>query len=318
MNGDGTLLALRRKLDETTTLMITRQGTADADFQASLAEAPLEQRIAHASFVIHESLYQAARKAGLGERLIMELAGIFAWDIDFAHDLREGDSFALVYRQYYDNGKKIRNGEILAAELINQGQHHRAVRYTDPSGRTGYYTPRGKSMRKAFLRTPVDFRRISSHFSKSRCHPILHVCRPHEGTDFAAAAGTPIQAAGDGVVEFAGRKGGYGNTVILQHGHGYSTLYGHMKRIHEGIHAGVRVTQGQIIGFVGESGLATGPHLHYEFRIAGEPRDVLKVKLPDAEPIAERYLADFKATARPRLARLTLITRTELARNEER
>ncbi|MDN5848895.1 MAG: peptidoglycan DD-metalloendopeptidase family protein [Nitrococcus sp.] len=318
MNGDGTLLALRRTLDETTTLMIARQGVADAVFHATLTEQPLDRRVAHTSFVIHESLYQAAMKAGLDEKLIMELSGIFAWDIDFAHDLREGDSFALVYRQYYNDGKKIRNGEILAAEFINHGKHYRAVRYMDPSGRTGYYTPQGKSMRKAFLRTPVDFRRISSHFSKSRCHPILHVCRPHEGTDFAAAAGTPIQAAGDGVVELAGRKGGYGNTVILQHGHGYTTLYGHMKRIRKGIHAGVRVTQGQIIGYVGESGLATGPHLHYEFRVAGEPRDVLKVKLPDAEPIDERYLADFKATALPRLAQLAVITRTELARNEER
>lgn len=318
MSAEGTLLALRRKLDETKTLTIARQGGADADFHATLTEHPLERRIAHTTFVIQESLYHAAMKAGLDEKLIMELAGIFAWDIDFAHDLRSGDSFALVYRQYYNNGKKLRNGEILAAEFIHQGKHYRAVRYTDPSGRTGYYTPKGKSMRQAFLRTPVDFRRISSHFSKSRCHPILHVCRPHEGTDFAAAAGTPIQAAGDGVVEFAGRKGGYGNAVILQHGHGYSTLYGHMKRIGKGIRAGVRVAQGQIIGYVGQTGLATGPHLHYEFRVAGEPRDVLKVKLPDAEPIDERYLANFKATVLSRLSQIAVIKRTELARNEER
>lgn len=317
ISDDGALLALRRKLDETRTLTITRGSTPGAAFHAETAEHALERRSAHATAVIHDSLYQAALRAGLDEKLIMELTGIFGWDIDFVHDVRSGDSFALVYRQYYKNGEKIRNGEIITAEFTNQGKRYRAVRYTDPKGRVGYYTPEGKSMRKAFLRTPVDFRRISSHFSKSRCHPVLHVCRPHEGTDFAAATGTPIQAAGDGVVAFAGRKGGYGNAVILHHGHNYSTLYGHMKRIRKGIRAGVRLSQGQIIGYVGQSGLATGPHLHYEFRVNGVPRDVLKVALPDAKPIDDRYLADFKDKAVSRLARLAVITRTQLASNEE-
>lgn len=316
ISSGGTLLAVRRKLDATRTLTISRQSAANADFHATLTEHQLERRIAHTSAVIRESLYQAAVKAGLDEKLIMELAGIFGWDIDFVHDVRNGDSFALAYQQYYKNGERIRNGDIIAAEFTNQGRRYRAVRYTDPSGRTGYYTPAGKSMRKAFLRTPVDFRRISSHFSKSRCHPILHMCRPHKGTDFAAPAGTPIHAAGDGVVAFAGRKGGYGNAIILQHSHGYSTLYGHMQRIRKGIHTGARVVQGQIIGYVGQTGLATGPHLHYEFRIAGEPQDVLKVALPDAKPIEDRYLADFKTKAIHRLAQLTIITRTQLARNE--
>ncbi|MCO6441749.1 MAG: peptidoglycan DD-metalloendopeptidase family protein [Nitrococcus mobilis] len=317
ISDDGTLLALRRKLDETRTLTIARGDSTDIGFQATLTEHQLERRTAHASAVIHDSLYQAAVKAGLDEKLIMELTGIFGWDIDFAHDVRSDDSFTLVYRQYYKNGEKIRNGEILAAEFTNQGKRYRAIRYTDPSGRSGYYTPEGKSMRKAFLRTPVDFRRISSRFSKSRCHPVLHVCRPHEGTDFAAATGTPIQAAGDGLVVFAGRRGGYGNAVILQHAHRYSTLYGHMHRIRKGIHAGVRVAQGQTIGYVGQSGLATGPHLHYEFRVNGVPRDALKITLPDAKPIDSRYLSDFKAKALSRLAQLAVITRTQLASNEE-
>ncbi len=317
ISGNGTLLALRRKLNETRTLTLTRGSSSDIDFQATLTEYHLERRIAHATAVIHDSLYQAAVKAGLDEKLIMELTGIFGWDIDFAHDVRSDDSFALVYRQYYKNGEKIRNGEILAAEFTNQGKHYRAIRYTDPNGRSSYYTPEGKNMRKAFLRTPVDFRRISSRFSKSRCHPILHVCRPHKGTDFAAASGTPIQAAGDGLVVFAGRRGGYGNAVILQHAHRYSTLYGHMQRIHKGVHAGARVTQGQIIGYVGQSGLATGPHLHYEFRVNGVPRDALKVTLPDAKPINARYLSDFKAKALSRLAQLAVITRTQLASNED-
>lgn len=317
ISADGTLLAVHRKLDATKTLTISREGTANAGFHVTLTEHQLEHRIAHTTAVIHESLYQAAVKAGLDEKLIMELTGIFGWDIDFAHDIRNGDSLVLVYQQYYKNGEKIRNGDIIAAEFTNQGKRYRAVRYTDPSGRTGYYTPDGKSMRKAFLRTPVDFRRISSHFSKSRCHPILHVCRPHKGTDFAAPTGTPIHAAGDGVVAFAGRRGGYGNAVILQHSHGYSTLYGHMQRIRKGIHAGVRVVQGQTIGYVGQTGLATGPHLHYEFRVDGVPKDVLKVAMPDAKPIDSRHLADFKAKALPRLAQLAVITRTQLARNEE-
>ncbi|EAR20157.1 OapA family protein [Nitrococcus mobilis] len=317
VSGNGTLLALRRRLDETKTLTIARGSSADIGFQTTLTEHQLERRIAHATAVIHDSLYQAAVKAGLDDKLIMKLTGIFGWDIDFAHDVRSGDSFTLVYRQYYRNGEKIRNGEIVAAEFANQGKRYRAIRYTAPSGRSGYYTPEGKSMRKAFLRTPVDFRRISSRFNKSRCHPILHVCRPHEGTDFAAATGTPIQAAGDGLVAFAGRRGGYGNAVILQHAHRYSTLYGHMQRIRKGIRAGVQVTQGQIIGYVGQSGLATGPHLHYEFRVNGVPRDALKVTLPDAKPIDSRYLADFKAKALSRLAQLTVITRTQLASNEE-
>lgn len=312
----GDLLAVRRNLNETETLTVART-SADKDFHASLVEHPLERRIAHTGATIHESLYQAALNAGLDENLIMEFSRIFGWDIDFAHDIRDGDSFTLIYTQYYKDGELIRNSNILAAEFTNQGKRYRAVRYTDPSGRTGYFTPDGKNMRKAFLRTPVDFRRISSHFSKMRCHPILHVCRPHEGTDFAAAAGTPIEAAGDGIVAFAGRKGGYGNAVILHHGNHYSTLYGHMRRIRKGIHAGVRVKQGQIIGYVGQSGLATGPHLHYEFRIDGKPRDVLKIRLPDAKPIDPRYLADFKGKALPRLAQLAVISRTQLARNEQ-
>lgn len=316
LNNMGNLLAVRRRLNQTETLTVSR-ATAGADFHVTLAKHPLERRIAHTSATIHESLYQAALSAGLDENLIMEFSRIFGWDIDFVHDIRDGDSFSLIYTQYYKDGELVRNGNILAAEFTNQGKRYRAVRYTDPSDRTGYFTPDGKNMRKAFLRMPVDFRRISSHFSKMRCHPILHVCRPHEGTDFAAATGTPIEAAGDGIVAFAGRKGGYGNAVILHHSHNYSTLYGHMQRIRKGIHAGVRVKQGQIIGYVGHTGLATGPHLHYEFRVNGVPKDVLKVRLPDAKPIDPRYFADFKAKALPRLAQLTVITRTQLARNEQ-
>lgn len=315
ISDDGTLLAVRRKLNEATMLTLRREGTTGTAFHATLTKHHLERRIAHASAVIHESLYQAAAKVGMSNELIMELADIFDWKIDFAHDIRNGDSFAVIYSQYYKGDEKIRAGHIIAAEFINQGKRYRAIRYTAPSGQTGYYTPDGESMRQALLRTPVEFLYISSPFNKNRCHPILDVCRPHEGTDFAAPIGTPIHAAGDGVVAFAGHQGGYGNTVVIKHGHGYSTLYGHMQRIHKGIHAGVHVTQGQIIGYVGQSGLATGPHLHYEIRINGVPKNPMTVALPEAKPIANRYMADFKAKASSWLARLTMITRTHLARN---
>ena len=187
------------------------------------------------------------------------------------------------------------------------------MRYTDPKGHSSYYSPDGRSMRKAFLRSPVDFRRISSRFTRSRCHPILGVCRPHRGVDYAAAVGTPIKAAGDGKIIFRGWKGGYGRAIIIRHGTKYSTLYGHMSRFKRGLHTGSRVKQGQIIGYVGQSGLATGPHLHYEFRVNGVHRNPLTVKLPQAAPIPAAYKQDFLATSRPRLAQLDAVKRTAVA-----
>lgn len=282
-------------------------------FRAAIEERALETRIGHSAGSISDSLYQSAQRAGLSDALIMELAGIFGWDVDFALDIREGDSFAVSFEQKYLDGERVRDGDILAAEFVNQGRVYQAVRYTDASGHTDYYTPEGLSMRKAFLRAPVDFRRISSRFTRERFHPVLGKKRPHQGVDYAAATGTPIWAAGDGKVVFAGRKGGYGNAVILQHGEKYSTLYGHMSRFGKGIRSGTRVRQGQVIGYVGATGLATGPHLHYEFRVDGVHRNPLTVKLPEAEPIKAAYRADFLSHAKRTIAQLDTYKSSTLA-----
>ena len=224
-----------------------------------------------------------------------------------------GDRFALVFEEQFKDGEKIGEGPILAAEFTNRGRRIRTVRYVDPTGHTEYFSADGRSMRKAFLRTPVNFTRISSRFSFNRRHPILHKMRAHRGVDYAAPRGTAVKASGDGRVVFAGRNGGYGRTVILKHGSTYTTLYSHLARFAKGIRSGKRVGQGQVIGYVGSTGLATGPHLHYEFRVRGVHRDPLKVKLPQAAPLAEEYLADFTTKAEPLFANLDLIGRTAIA-----
>ena len=248
------------------------------------------------------------------DALIMELVGIFGWDIDFALDIRNGDNFALLYEEQFLEGEKVKDGPIVAAEFTNQGRTYRAVRYTNAKGRTDYFTPDGHSMRKAFLRTPVDFRRISSRFGK-RQHPTLNKMKMHKGVDYAASRGTPIKAAGDGKIIFRGRKGGYGRVVIIQHGGRYSTLYAHMEHFKKGQYVGKRVKQGDIIGYVGSSGRATGPHLHYEFRVNGTHRNPLTVKLPDAAPIEREYRKDFELKSRGLLSQLDTHTRTRVALN---
>jgi murein DD-endopeptidase MepM/ murein hydrolase activator NlpD len=207
------------------------------------------------------------------------------------------------------------DGRILAAEFTNRGENYRAVLFTDPDGQSQYYSPDGASMRKAFLRSPVDFRRISSTFQRERFHPVLGKKRPHKGVDYAAATGTPIKAAGDGKVIFRGQKGGYGNVVILQHGGKYSTLYGHMSKFKQGVSNGSRVKQGQIIGYVGQSGMATGPHLHYEFRVDGVHRNPLTVKFPDAAPIPKEYKTAFQQQSQQLFAQLDLFRRVQVAAN---
>jgi murein DD-endopeptidase MepM/ murein hydrolase activator NlpD len=241
---------------------------------------------------IDNSLFESANQAGVEDRLTMKLADVFGWDIDFAMDIRSGDSFHMVYEQLYLNGEKIGNGDIVAAEFRNRGQVYQAIRYTDSSGDTAYYTPEGGSMRKEFLRSPIEFARISSHFNLKRKHPILHTIRAHKGTDYAAARGTPIRATGDGRIRFAGNKGGYGKVVIIQHGQSYETVYGHLQGYARGVRSGFKVKQGQVIGYVGSSGLATGPHLHYEFHVNGIERNPVTVKFP--------FTASISATEKPR------------------
>jgi len=300
------------RIDKVHSLQVLRDTNG---FQANhLARKP-EVRVNRAAAVIDSSLFAAAQKAGLSQRLIMELANIFGWDVDFALDIREGDRFSVIYEEDYLDGKKLHDGDILAAEFTNKGHTYRAVRYTDPSGHTDYYSPDGHSMRKAFLRTPVAFTRISSRFGM-RYHPILHRMRMHDGVDYAAPKGTPVKSTGDGKIIFRGRKGGYGHVVIIKHGGRYSTLYGHLWKFARGQHVGSHVRQGEIIGYVGMSGLATGPHLHYEFRVNGRHRNPLKVQLPAAAPIQAKYKNGYEAHAHELLAELKVYTRTQLASNQ--
>lgn len=269
---------------------------------------------AYREATIINSLFLAGTDAGMEESLIMELANIFGWDIDFALDIRTNDTFRVLYEEQFIDGEKIGNGPILAAEFVNQNKTYRAVRYTNDKGESDYFTPEGKSMRKAFLRTPVDFARISSHFNLKRKHPILNRIRAHKGTDYAAPTGTPIKAAGNGKVAFAGTKGGYGRTVIIRHGQSYKTLYAHMHKYGRGIRTGKTVKQGQIIGYVGKSGLATGPHLHYEFYKNGAVRNPVRVALPKAKSIPKSLLKDFKLKTQAFVAQLDHFNRkTQLA-----
>ncbi len=282
-------------------------------FITKTIERHLETRKAQTSGTITSSLYEGAQRAGLSDDLIMELAEIFGWDIDFALEIRAGDHFSLIYEERFLDGDLYDAGPILAAEFVNRGKVFRAIRYEDKEGHSDYFSPDGHSMRKAFLRAPVDFRRISSRFTRARWHPVLGRKRPHKGVDYAAATGTPIKAAGDGKVIFRGRKGGYGKTVIINHANKYTTLYAHMSKYRKSVKKGTRVRQGQIIGYVGKTGLATGPHLHYEFRVSGVHRNPLTVKLPAALPIDKRYKRDFQAKSAPLIAQLDLISKTQLA-----
>lgn len=266
---------------------------------------------------IDSSLFLAGQKAGLSESQIMELANIFGWDIDFILDIREGDRFNLIYEELYIDGEKYKNGRILAANFTNQGKTFSAVLYEHENGEANYFTPDGESMRKEFIRTPVDFARISSHFNLKRKHPILHKIRAHKGTDYAASHGTPIKATGDGKIINARNKGGYGKTVIIQHGNKITTLYAHLSKYARGIKEGRRVKQGQVIGYIGSTGLASGPHLHYEFRVNGVHKNPLKVKLPHADPIPSEQQARFKLLTSKYLAQLDTFSESyQLAANQ--
>jgi len=306
---DNELRELVYVIDNAQSLHVVKSGDT---YTASDVQIELNKRIAYAAGKIESSLFIAAQEAGIPGSMTMELANIFGWDIDFVLDVKTGDRFSLIYEEYFLDGKKVKNGDILAAEFVNKGTKYRAVRYVDSNGRAEYYTPEGKSMRKRFLRTPVDFKRISSKFGK-RFHPILNRMRAHKGVDYAAEYGTPIKAVGDGKITFMGKKGGYGNTLIIQHAGRYSTLYAHMKGFKRGLKKGSRVEQGETIGYVGSSGLATGPHLHYEFRINGIHRNPLTVKFPDDTPITAKYRTDFQLNTQGYLTLLDTLGRTSVA-----
>jgi len=272
--------------------------------------AALEPRAAAIRQVVFQgrikgSLFVAAARAGMNDRTTMNLVDIFAWDIDFARDLRPGDRFRVLVQERFDRQGKLFDSVIQAAEFVNRGHIFRAVRYTFPGGRVEYFTPKGKSMRKTYLKAPVKFTRISSRFTLRRMHPILGYTRAHRGVDYAAPTGTPIHVVGDGRVVYAGWKGGYGRFVLVRHTDGiHSTAYAHMSRYAHGIKRGVRVHQGQVIGYVGMSGLATGPHLHFEFRVRGRAVNPLTVKRRPANPVPAAQMARFRHLAKQVLSRM--------------
>jgi murein DD-endopeptidase MepM/ murein hydrolase activator NlpD len=299
---DGSLYGLERRLNETQTLRVSRD--AELGLKADVLQNPLEVRMRTVQGVIDSSLFEAVSAAGAHDQTAVNLADIFGWDIDFVLDVRQGDTFVVSYPEYYRDGVYLRDGPIEAAEFVNQGREYRAVRYTDPEGSTHYYTPEGKSLHKAFLRAPVEFTRVSSRFNSARYHPILNLIRAHKGVDYAAPEGTPVRAAGDGRVRFAGRKGGYGNVVEIEHSASVVTVYGHLSRFARLTHVGAHVTQGVVIAYVGMTGLATGPHLHYEYRVNGVFKNPQTVVLPGANPIEARWRDDFTAKTAPLVAGL--------------
>lgn len=301
LDGKGRLSALRFELNEAQLVEVI---AGEDGFDSRVIDRPLETRVVRTSGVIQDSLYLSAQDAGLSDPLIMKLARIFAWDIDFVYDIRAGDRFFLVYEELYREGEKLRDGNVLAATFVNRGETLTAVRYDTGGGNAEYYTPDGRNMRKEFLRTPVDFRRISSRFDPNRLHPSLGYRRPHRGVDYAANPGTPIIATGNGRVQRANWYGGYGNCIIIEHAGRYSTLYAHLSKYAKGVRAGARVKQGQIIGYVGMTGTATGPHLHYEFRVDGTHKDPLKVDFPAAESLPDAERTAFRQVARPLMAQL--------------
>lgn len=292
---NGSLLQMKYPLSLTDILHIRRQGDS---FKEELVSKELETWLKFAQAVIDDSLFLAGKRVGVPDKILMELVNIFGWDIDFARDVRAGDQFSLLYEEKWLNNEKVATGKLIMAEFLHRGKQLQAIRYTDDTGTTGYYTPEGYSMHKAFIRTPVEFTRISSRFSRERKHPILNIIRAHKGVDYAAPEGTPIKAVGNGKIEFIGTKGGYGKTIVVDHGRGYKTLYAHMSRFAKELRVGSSVKQGQVIGYVGNTGLATAPHLHFEFHINGVHHDPITVELPKANPIAKEHRAKYLAFAR--------------------
>ncbi|CAG8869808.1 Murein DD-endopeptidase MepM [Pseudomonas fluorescens] len=313
LDKDGQLTSLHSKVSSLESIRLTRSAKGYS-FDREISKPAVRTAYVHGT--IKSSLSASAQRAGMSHSLTMDMARVFGYDIDFAQDIRQGDEFDVVYEQKVMDGKVVGTGNILSARFTNRGKTYTAVRYTNKQGNTNYYTADGNSMRKAFIRTPVDFARISSRFSNGRKHPILNKIRAHKGVDYAAPRGTPIKAAGDGKVLLAGRRGGYGNTVIIQHGNTYKTLYGHMQGFAKGVKTGGTVKQGQIIGYIGTTGLSTGPHLHYEFQVNGVHVDPLGQKLPMADPIAKAERQRFLQQSQPMIARMDQEKATMLASNK--
>jgi murein DD-endopeptidase MepM/ murein hydrolase activator NlpD len=301
LNDNNEIIKLTYSPGPLETLAFERAG--DGFIGRELQREP-EVQTAYRHATIDHSLFVASQKAGLDDSLTMRLAQIFQWDIDFVLDIRKGDEFYVLFEERYLDDEFIGYGEILAAEFINQDDSYRAVRYEDEGGRGGYFNPDGRNMRKAFLRAPVEFSRISSNFNLRRKHPLYKRTMPHRGIDYAAPTGTPILASGDGRIQSAGKSSANGNYIVVQHGEEFVTKYLHLSRFARGIRKGSRVEQGQVIGYVGSTGWATGPHLHYEFLVNGVHKNPRTVRLPDAKPIGNQELPRFATTTTPHFARL--------------
>ncbi|HWU75110.1 MAG TPA: peptidoglycan DD-metalloendopeptidase family protein [Rhodanobacter sp.] len=312
LGNDGSLKGFRYDQDQANRAVV-RLDDGNASFTLQPRSIDLREQIAHG--IIRSSLYEAADKTGMNAAMVGKLADLFKYDIDFVQDLRVGDSFTVIYDDIYRDGVHYGEGDIIAAEFVNQGKRYTAYRFKKADGSYGWYSEDGRPIQKSFLRIPVDFTRISSKFSLARMHPILGRMRAHKGVDYAAPMGTPIHAAGDGVIKYHGWERGYGNFVVIQHNKTISTAYGHMSRFVKGQHVGEHVRQGEVIGYVGMTGLATGPHLHYEFRVNGVQRNPQTVTLPKPQPLPAAQLARFETqVVKPQLARLTeLDNRIKLA-----
>jgi murein DD-endopeptidase MepM/ murein hydrolase activator NlpD len=307
--GGGSLLALRYITDKGYLVSFDKHGAKFNTVERQLSLSPQREM---KSGEVNSSLFAATDAAGVPDNVAMQIADVFGSDIDFRRDLRHGDRFTVIYQMYYHDGRPIKSGRLLAAEFVNRGKSYRAIWYQDAAGKGGYYTPDGKNLHKAFLRSPLAFSRISSGFAM-RFDPYLHKWRKHEGVDYAAPIGTHVKAVADGIVAFIGKERGYGNIVILDHQRGISTRYAHLSRFAPGLRKGMRVHQGDVIGNVGQSGWATGPHLHYEFRVNNKVRDPLTVALPGGRPIPPRQLAAFNGVSAPLSAELNLFGNTNLA-----
>lgn len=312
---NGNLEAFRFDKDNATRATV-RFNTGKPELTQQARAIATRVHIAHA--VIESSLFGAGAKAGLDEGMIVKLADVFKYDIDFIKDIRRGDSFTVIYEDVYRDGAFDHSGDIIAAEFLNHGQRYTAYRFKQPDGSDNYYSEDGRPLRKSLLRTPVAFSRISSRFSVARKHPILGYTRAHKGVDYAAPMGTPIHAAGDGVIAYRGWERGFGNFVLIKHNAEYSTAYGHMSRFERGERVGTHVRQGEVIGFVGMTGLATGPHLHYEVRVYGKQENPLTITMPKPKPLPSKLLAQFKQQIQPMLARIKATdARIQLARRDD-
>jgi murein DD-endopeptidase MepM/ murein hydrolase activator NlpD len=304
----GELSGLRFDRDEAARIELHLDG---AKIEETVIERPLERRVMIASGEITSSLYADGARAGLSNGAINQMANAFSYDIDFSRDLRDGDQFQVVYEEIWRDGERVRAGDIIAASFVNRGTEYTALRY-EREGKVEFFDYTGRPLKKSFMRMPIEFARLSSRFNPNRRHPVLGTVRAHRGVDYAAGTGTPIMAAGDARVSFVGWQNGYGRTVVLDHGRGHSTLYAHMSSFGK-YKTGQRVQQGQVIGYVGATGLASGPHLHYEFRINGVHRDPLTVTMPKPEPLTGDQLARFRAATAPAMAQLKRVGGVRLA-----